>query len=177
MDEFKLPEKFAHDPARFRLLKSGAVYDNQIGRIVANPGGGKYAVTTEKSVEMHARRKQVGIIAQMRALARAEGMELPDDIEMDELLSLAASGVEALYTHAIKTFLASKNIRGMGEIIPKLVAGFIETDSRVRPEMDTPQEMPTFFILMNQYVHQLQNVKDDNSKAVEGEIIEEPKGV
>ena len=173
MDEFKLPEKFAHDPARFRLLKSGAVRDEQLGQIVyMPPGGGKNGYTSETAKAAAQRRKEIGFIAQMRGLALGNGVELPEDAELEELLQKSGDAIVAIYAHTVKTYLQSKNIRGMGEIIPKLVAGFIETDSRAR-EMDAPpSEMPAIFILFNQYIHQLQEVKNDNSKAVNGEIIE-----
>jgi len=178
-EEKKPIEFYRSQPERYQILRNGAVRDrtkSQSAIVAIFPELNPYTITAEKSAEFQARRKQVGMIAQMRALARAEGIELPDDIKMDELLVHAASGVEALYIHAIKTFLASKNIRGMGEIIPKLVAGFIETDSRAR-EMDAPPaEIPAIFILLNQYINQLQGGKEDNSKAVDGEILEEQKG-
>lgn len=39
-----------------KLLPNGAVYDLDRGRIVANPGGGKHAITSENAHAMHARR-------------------------------------------------------------------------------------------------------------------------
>lgn len=37
---------------RTKILKNGAVYDLDKGRIVANPGGGKSAITPERSKEL-----------------------------------------------------------------------------------------------------------------------------
>jgi len=42
---------------RMRVLKNGAIYDLDKGRIVANPGGGSKAITKENSSEYHARRQ------------------------------------------------------------------------------------------------------------------------
>ena len=41
-----------------KILSNGAVYDMEKKRIVANPGGGKYAITSENASEFHAKRQE-----------------------------------------------------------------------------------------------------------------------
>ena len=67
-----------------KILRNGAVYDMEKKRIVANPGGGKYAITSENASEFHAKRqeKKRAVIAaaaaeavENDALRRAHGDE------------------------------------------------------------------------------------------------------
>src|SRR6266498_2051110 len=124
MTEQTLPEKYS-DPERYKLLDSGAIYDLQAGRIVANIGG-KYTITPEMAKSIAQRKKEIGIIAQMRGLALANGNELPEDADIETIVRAAGSAIEALTAHMGKTFLQSKNVRGLGEAYKPLVAGFIE---------------------------------------------------
>jgi len=175
MDETKLPDKY--NDGKHSLWENGAIYSHEKGRIVAKlPGGPRYDITAEKSAEWSARRKQVGLIAHMKGLAKGAGIELPEDADLETIVQGAGSAIEAITAHMAKTFISSKNLRGMGESYGKLTAGFVDTDSRAHSEMDTPRDMPQIAILLLQFINQLQEVKEDNSKAVEGEIIEEPKG-
>lgn len=43
---------------RYRTLANGAIYDMEKKRITANPGGGKYAITSENASEFHAKRQE-----------------------------------------------------------------------------------------------------------------------
>lgn len=53
-----------------RVLSNGAVYDHSTGRIVRNPGGGKYAITSETAHDMHKAR-----LAKKRAIVQAAALE------------------------------------------------------------------------------------------------------
>lgn len=55
MDDTSTP---ATASPRTKILANGAVYDLDKGRIVANPGGGRAAITKETSSAYHARRQQ-----------------------------------------------------------------------------------------------------------------------
>lgn len=55
-------------PERYKVLPNGAVYDKSIGRIVANPGGGKSAITQATSSEMRARRMELAREAVARGM-------------------------------------------------------------------------------------------------------------
>ena len=57
------PESTSH----LRTLSNGAVYDMRQKRIVANPGGGKYAITSENASEFHARNQELKRSALVRA--------------------------------------------------------------------------------------------------------------
>jgi hypothetical protein len=110
------------DPIRFSLLKSGAVYDRDAGRIVTHTGEGPFQITKESSGQMRTRWKQKTLIAQLRGLAAKEGVELPPDITDEEIVQGALSGVEALTAHMKAIFLKSNNIRGLAEAYSKLVS-------------------------------------------------------
>ena len=43
---------------RYKTLANGAIYDMEKKRITANPGGGKYAITSETASDFHAKRQE-----------------------------------------------------------------------------------------------------------------------
>lgn len=47
------------DTSRYRTLSNGAIYDMEVKRIVANPGGGTAAITSETASAMQARRLEL----------------------------------------------------------------------------------------------------------------------
>jgi len=164
MDENKLPEKYAHDPERFELLDSGAIYDHQLGRIVDHVGTGPYQITPERSKEFHQMRRAAGLVAQMRALAKSKGIEISDDADMSQLVAAAATGYEALTLHLIETFKASKNLRGMGETYGKIGTAFY--DEKTSGEPSVPTNPHTLVVLLMQYIHELKE------HPIDGEILE-----
>jgi hypothetical protein len=64
---------------RLKTLKNGAVYDLDKGRIVANPGGGKSAITPERSRELREMRaaKTAALIRKRITEATAKVSTLP----------------------------------------------------------------------------------------------------
>lgn len=126
-DETKDLEFYKARPERYRILESGAVVDTQTARMVANFNS-KFAITKDNARAMLQRRKEVGILAQMRGLAKAQGLDLPPDVELEEVIRGAGSAVEALTAHMAKTFLESKNLRGMGETYGRLTSNMVESE-------------------------------------------------
>jgi hypothetical protein len=63
-----VPQLKADDapPQRYRILKNGATYDMELKRIVANPGGGKAAITPATASAMQARRQELKRAALVR---------------------------------------------------------------------------------------------------------------
>ena len=134
MDDVELPAKDAQtrtlppeysDPERYRVLSNGAIFDNEIKRIVAMPGGGKTAITKATSGELRSLWKAQKARAKLRGMVRgvkdANGEPIDvSDID-DELILQANSAAEALTAHMVRTFLASNNLRGMGETYTKLM--------------------------------------------------------
>lgn len=109
---------------RLKTLSNGSVYDLDKGRIVKGPpGGGTQAITSDNAKEMLARRRLVGLRAQLRGLARAQNVD-PSEID-DELLMQAGSAVEALTQHMARTFMGSKSLRGMSEAYGALTAPLV----------------------------------------------------
>ena len=120
----QLPPEY-DDPTRYRVLSNGAIFDNDIKRIVANPGGGTKAITKANSSELRSLWKAQKARAKLRGMVRgvldADGKQIDvSDID-DELIMQANSAAEALTAHMVRTFLASNNLRGMGETYTKLM--------------------------------------------------------
>lgn len=173
-EPLQLPEPYAREPDRYLLFKNGAIFDRQANRIVANIGGPHSTrITAETSQAFHQRRKELGVIARMRALAAAEGIELPEDADLEDLARHAAKGIEALTLHMARTFKSSKNLRGMAETYGKLSADFLEDRTRQDPEQ-LPHREP-LMALLAEYVAGLVD-RQDTSAAIEGEILEDKKG-
>ena len=128
MDEVELPAKDTQtralppeysDPERYRVLSNGAIYDMQTKRIAANPGGGTTAITHASASHLHTLWAAKKRRAQLRGLVRGTDID-PSDIP-DELLAQAESAAEVVVAHTVKTYLASKNIRGMAEVLNKIL--------------------------------------------------------
>ena len=60
---------------RTKVLKNGAVYDLDAGRIVANPGGGTSAITQATASDMHALRAEKYQRAAVKGLSRVPGAD------------------------------------------------------------------------------------------------------
>ena len=113
------------DKERYRVLSNGAIYDMQIKRIVSTPGGGKYAITQANAGALRSLWKAQKARAKLRGMVRgvkdANGEPIDvSDID-DELIMQANSAAEALTAHMVRTFMQSKNLRGMGETYTKLL--------------------------------------------------------
>lgn len=123
------------DNQRYIHLKSGAVYDKEVGRIVGHSGEGEYQITKANARAMVERKKEKAIRSQLRGLAAKEGLALPEDASEDEILKGALDGIEALTAHMKNVFLKSENIRGLGEAYQRLVVPMVGIQS---DEADIP---------------------------------------
>lgn len=123
-------------PERYKVLKSGAVYDREVGRIVSHSGEGEYQITSATARAMLAKKREKAIAAQMRGLAAKNGIALPPDATDEEVLNGALDGMEALTAHMKKVFLESNNIRGLAEAYTKLTAPLVgsQSDEREIPD-------------------------------------------
>lgn len=78
---------------RTKVLKNGAVYDLDKGRIVANPGGGTGAFTPEtsrKAKEILAEKKREAIVrGASRVLVRSGEWETPNNLDVAEAIAEA----------------------------------------------------------------------------------------
>lgn len=90
------------------------------GTKIPNEG---HEITHDTARDLLSRRRLVGLRAQLRGLARAEGVD-PSEID-DELLMQAGSAVEALTLHMAKTFKESKSLRGMSEAYGALISPLV----------------------------------------------------
>jgi len=133
-NENKVKSLLESAPERYRLLKSGALYDMEAGRIVENPNGGKYAFTRESSLAVWQQRREKFKKSWMRGLADT----LPEDATDEEIVEGALDGTEVLVRHMKREFLKSGNIRGLAEAIRALIAPLlgpqVEDDEPARRE-------------------------------------------
>jgi hypothetical protein len=79
--------------ARTKVLKNGAVYDLDKKRIVANPGGGTTAITSETSSAFHARRQELKreriMVGAAKVLETLGDWEAPTDMDVVEAIGEA----------------------------------------------------------------------------------------
>jgi ketosteroid isomerase-like protein len=131
----KITEEEARaNPERYQILASGAIKDLQTGYFCGNIGG-KYTITPSSSPAMLQRRRDVAMVAHMRGLSKAMGVEMPDDAELDAIIEGAGNAIEAITAHMAKTFLGSKNLRGMGETFGRLVSPLSGEGERGAPSV------------------------------------------
>ena len=81
----QLPPEY-DDPTKYRLNAAGSVVSVETGRIVANPGGGKYAIAPASSRELRSLWKAQKARAKLRGMVRgvldADGKQIDvSDIE------------------------------------------------------------------------------------------------
>lgn|SRR5574341_1167 len=154
---------------RLKTLKNGAVYDLDKGRIVANPGGGTQAITSDSARELLARRRAVGLRSQLRGLAKGIGLD-PAEID-DELLAQSGDALEALTAHMAQTFKGSKSLRGMAEAYNTLASPLIG-DKRERDASrgDGEPERPAIYVFIAQYMSKLIDVPESVLDGLVSEI-------
>ncbi len=124
-------------------------------------------ITRDNARLMLARRRVVGLRAQLRGLARAEGVD-PSDID-DELLMQAGSAVEALTLHMASTFKESKSLRGMSEAYGALTSPLVGDRRQKDDGDDGTNEQPSIVVLIAQYIQQIAEPKPVED-VIEGQI-------
>ena len=101
------------------------------------PAGEPYRITTDNHQSILARRRLVGLRAQLRGLAAANGVD-PSEID-DELLLQAGSAAEAITKHMAETFLGSNSLRGMSESYNALMSPLVG-DKRERDPIGNDED-------------------------------------
>lgn len=158
------------DPERYRKLASGAILEKSTSRIVANPGGGKFAITRERSQLFHSLRKAQGVKSALMGLvdaAREKGIELPDPESMSDQELIAAGGdaVRLFSKHMALQFLKSANLRGMGEVYSKLTLPLLGSMAEDEDEKGSLSELRWL-------VHELAEMARNNDRETVGDIID-----
>jgi hypothetical protein len=139
---------------------------NERGHMVT-PLPGKFSFSQDNAREMLARRRLVGLRAQLRGLARAEGID-PSDVP-DELLMQAGSAVEALTLHMAETFKKSNSLRGMSEAYGALMSPLVG-DRRQKEDDDAgASDQPNIVVLIAQYISQ-QAAPKPVEDVIEGQV-------
>jgi hypothetical protein len=135
MDDQTKLATYQADPERYVIGENGSIFDRTVGRYVdmiasRNP----HAITAANSREMLQRKKDIAEASQLRALARASGLD-PDTLDMEQLMQGAGTALEKLLQHFYATFLKSANLRGMAESYRQIAAPMVGEihDIRVPP--------------------------------------------
>lgn len=127
------------DPERYRVLKSGAIWDSRHGRFIgmdpetqARTG---HPITKENAAAMQRKgilaRKERANLAELRGLARAGGVDLPPDADYETVLAGALSTGEAITAHLAGLALKTQTLRG--------AEGYLATLKRILYG-DTPED-------------------------------------
>lgn len=169
-------EEARADPERYTVGVNNSIYDKQAGRIVAKYPSPAHDITAENAHAMRQRSKDIAMLSHLRGLAAARMVELPDDATLEDIVHNAGSAVEALVTHMAKTFMESKNLRGMGETFGRLVSpmtgeaergapGVVIINNSMSPEQATALERVWRDVMRLQ-----------NGEVIDGEATDVPKG-
>lgn len=119
-------EEIEANPDRYIRFKTGAVYDREVGHIVANPGGGTAAITPATSQLMHERKRQLSAEAAVQGLVDGANA-------LNKGVTDGYGAWRAIVAHVAKTLMGSDNLRGQGEVLGKLaqVTGFNQPETAV----------------------------------------------
>ena len=114
--------------AKTKVLSNGAIYDMEKKRIVANPGGGKNAITKETASEFHAKRQE-----KKRARIEAGAMAAVSDKMPD-----AFTGDDGDWIEAVAQQVAYK---ALDKLDPKQVdaARFLFTEAGIAEQRQPVQ--------------------------------------
>jgi hypothetical protein len=158
------------NPEHYKLLKGGAVYGLQEGRIVAHlaPSNGPFQITRANARQMQRRGRLVGLRSVLKGLvdaAREKGVQLPDpDTLTDEELEAAGGDAIRLITkHTALTYLDSKNLRGMGEVYNRLTFPLTGQEDE--------EEVP--HAVMRGFIHELADaLRRARDESINGDVID-----
>jgi hypothetical protein len=110
-------------------------------------------ITTENALDYSRRRALKQRREYLEGLIRGRGEEAPEGASLDELEELAGESKKALWSHWYKTFLSSKNLRGMGESANKLLAGPGQPGDE---KNDAPEIPPRVFVFLAELTRRAQ---------------------
>lgn len=136
------------DGSQAWVYSDGAVRDYHGRSVTLPPQMEKHKISQATTSDLLAKRRLVGLRAQLRGIAKGAGVDVPD-ID-DDLLLAAGSAVEAFTAHMGMTFMQSKSLRGMSDAYDKLVAPLVG-DRREKQEEPTSNEQPSILILIQEW--------------------------
>ena len=109
------------------IYPNGAIKRADNGHWIKPPNGGSIT-TSERARELQAKGQQMrraqGIRSKLLGMVKGAGLDIDQNAPDEELIETAGSALEVFTAHMGKTFLKSNNIRGMGEVFPKLTDPF-----------------------------------------------------
>jgi len=133
------------------LYSDGAIRDTNGRAMTRPPNLVEHAITRDNAKDFLARRRLVGLEAQLRGLAKAKLGDINPSEVPEELLAQAGSALEAVTQHMAETFMDSKNLRGMGEVYDKLAAPLV--GDRREKQDDVPVEPTNIYIMLSQFIN------------------------
>lgn len=173
----KIVETIEQDGEVINVYESGAKYNVTRGHLVAPATAGK--ITPENSRELSQRARTKGLLSQLKGLAKSNGVELPPDADMEQVIAGAGDTLEALTMHFADTFKKSSNLRGMAEGYRQLAAPLIGekpeegTTSNTMNVYYIPPETVKFMTDLRQLLAQPSATSTVFMDAIDGKIEEE----
>ena len=113
--------------SNLRVLSNGAVYDMERGRIVANPGGGKHAITSESARDM----QMLGVRKKREVVARAANRSVGDASLVDEF------GEFAWLADATQTQMAIATTPDAGKAAVMAASWLVDNAGMAEPKAGT----------------------------------------
>ena len=158
---------------RTKVLSNGAIYDLEAKRIVANPGGGKNAITKETASEYHAKRQE-------KKRARIEAGALA---AVQDKLPDAFTGDDGDWIEAVAQQVAYK---ALDKLDPKQVdaARFLFTEAGIAEQRqpvqgtaaeavtDILREVASIAASLAQAANGFDNINYRKHEAIDGQTVE-----
>jgi hypothetical protein len=160
-----IPEKY-QDLEKYTVLKSGAIYGKEEGHIVANPGGGKYAITPERGLELnrlqHEKRQRHAVIGDIRGF----GIEIASDAPDDEIEQKRLQAIEVHHEKWSSLYMKATSARGVEGIDAKVDSSLMGTSGALPPALE--QSASNVYVLIAQYI--AETLGRDKAATVDGEV-------
>lgn len=105
------------------VYDNGMIQEVKTGHLV-KPAPHTLIQPGEDAARMKRLRHEKGMRSKLRGLALGAGVDVDPDAIDEELIDKATDALEVYTAHLGKMFLKTSNIRGMGEVFPKLTDVF-----------------------------------------------------
>ena len=161
-------EYYEQFPERYRIEAGGAVKDLTTNRWVdALETENPHAITPATSPLMHARKREITKLAEMRALARKAGVDV-DEATLEELAQGAGSAYEALVGHGYDLAMSAKTARGFEGVFSQF-RSILGGDAK-QPEPQLPKEIrgsPEALLLLLDEIERRQAAALEKARAID----------
>lgn len=121
--------------------------------------------TPERAKELHRLGKQKALRSKLKGMIRGAGLDVDANAVDEELIDKAGDALEVFLAHMGQTFLKTSNIRGMGEVWPKLTEYFHVEE---KEEQEKSAE-PTLEDALKGLIGAIQQAVERQGEVIDGE--------